>query len=67
MCMPTRIAEREAVFEFLPEKLRAYPFIYPYIYILFRGADVHGGQMFGAGRGSSVGLFTRLFRAVDLP
>jgi len=28
MYTPTRIAGREAVFEFLPEKLRAYPFIY---------------------------------------
>jgi len=28
MYTPTRIAGREAVFEFLPEKLRSYPFIY---------------------------------------
>ena len=32
MRRPTRIAGREAVFEFLPEKLRAYPFIYIDIY-----------------------------------
>jgi len=28
MYTPTRIAGREAVVDFLPEKLRAYPFIY---------------------------------------